>query len=122
MASRSEQINEVLQTLKNDMSDIVASVLVSVDGLVLASQLPPNISQDNIGGVVATLLQLTNRAAMELKQGDMEQVIIQSVDGFSFILGASEGTFLVVLAKKGSTLGMLMANAKNAARGISEIM
>ena len=122
MASRSEQINEILRTLKNDMSDIVASVLVSVDGLVLASQLPPEISQDNIGGVVATLLQLTNRAAMELKQGDMEQVIIQSAEGFSFILGASEGTFLVVLARKGSTLGLLMANAKNAAKDISEIM
>ena len=122
MASRTEQINEILQALKNDMSDVVASVLVSVDGLVLASQLPPDISQENIGGVVATLLQLTNRAAMELRQGDMEQVIIQSVDGFSFIVGASESTFLVVLAKKGSTLGLLMANAKNTARDIAEIM
>ena len=122
MASRTEQINDILQTLKNDMSDVVASVLVSVDGLVLASQLPPDISQDNIGGVVATLLQLTQRAANELRQGAMEQVIIQSEEGYSFILGASEGTFLVVLAKKGSTLGLLMANAKNAARDIAAIM
>jgi len=122
MASRTEQINEILQTLKNDMTDIVASVLVSVDGLVLASQLPPDISQENIGGVVATLLQLTQRAANELRQGGMEQVIIQSAEGYSFILGASEGTFLVVLAKKGSTLGLLMANAKNAARDIAAIM
>ncbi len=122
MASRTEQINGILQTLKSDMSDVVASVLVSVDGLVLASQLPPDISQENIGGVVATLLQLTQRAANELRQGGMEQVIIQSEEGFSFIVGASESTFLVVLSRKGSTLGLLMANAKNAAHDIAEIM
>ncbi|MEN8218784.1 MAG: roadblock/LC7 domain-containing protein [Pseudomonadota bacterium] len=122
MASRIEKLNSTLRELQVDVSDIEAGALVSEDGLLLASALPPNIDQDNIGGVVALLIQLSHRAVTELDQGGMERVIIQSENGYSIVTKTTENASLVVLARKGSTLGLLLMKIDSTANKISKIL
>ncbi len=122
MASRIDKLNSTLRDLQLDVSDIEAGALVSEDGLLLASALPPNIDQNNLGGVVATLIQLADRAVTELQQGNLERLIIQSENGYSLVSKAPKNTFIVVLARKGSTLGMLLMKIDGAVTQISKIL
>jgi len=88
-----------LKFLKNFISsipEVSAAFIVSMDGLVLASELPQDDDEDNMATIIASLLSLARRSIIEMKQGEFDQLYIKASDGYLLALQAGPDAVLVV--------------------------
>jgi hypothetical protein len=120
--SRTELIADRLRDLQTGSMDVEASALVSVDGLIMASALPPSVEEDRVSAMSAAMLSLGERIAMELGRGTLDQVYIRGDAGYVLLLDVGEEAVLTVLARKEAKLGMLFLDMKRAAADLSELV
>lgn len=118
----SEQlIHSILNDLNSASFDITASALISTDGLPIAAVLQRGADADRVGGMSAALLALGKRAVRELRCGNFNQVAVQGDDGYILLLQVGEEAVLVMTAKHDAKLGMLLLNARNAVKRLTEM-
>jgi len=120
--SRTEQMTDRLRDLQTSSTDVEASALVSVDGLIMASALPPDVEEDRVSAMSAAMLSLGERIAAELGRGTLDQVYIRGGNGYVLLLDVGEEAVLTVLARKDAKLGMLFLDMKRAAADLSKLV
>jgi predicted regulator of Ras-like GTPase activity (Roadblock/LC7/MglB family) len=120
--SRTEQMMDRLRDLQTSSTDVEASALVSVDGLIMASALPPDVEEDRVSAMSAAMLSLGERIAMELRRGALDQVYIRGDSGYVLLLDVGEEAVLTVLARKEAKLGMLFLDMKRAAADLGKLV
>jgi predicted regulator of Ras-like GTPase activity (Roadblock/LC7/MglB family) len=120
--SRTEQMTDRLRDLQTSSTDVEASALVSVDGLIMASALPPDVEEDRVSAMSAAMLSLGERIAAELGRGTLDQVYIRGDSGYVLLLDVGEEAVLTVLARKDAKLGMLFLDMKRAAADLSRLV
>src|SRR4029077_8669374 len=103
MATRQEQVLAILDRLaSNGGSDIIGSVAVSMDGIVLAARMSNDINAERVGAVAATMVGVSRRVSSELKIGLTEEAILKAATGMFIVLPAGEQAMLAVNMKQGS--------------------
>ncbi|GAB4109427.1 MAG: roadblock/LC7 domain-containing protein [Roseiflexaceae bacterium] len=123
MASRQEQINNILERLANNSgADISGAVAVSTDGIVLASRMGVDVNADRVGAVAATMIGVTRRVSGELKIGAPEEAIIKAESGLFMVLPAGNQSILAVNLRQGANLGMVRIEAREAAAAIGSVL
>lgn len=105
--SRTEQLVERLQNLQRSSGDVEAAAVVSVDGLSMASSMPPNIEEDRVSAMSAAMISLGERIASELGRGDLEQVYVKGENGYVVLTAVGEEAVLTVMARKEAKLGLI---------------
>lgn len=120
VSSSIKMISLILQDLHASSSDILASALVSNDGLPIAFRLPEDVEPDRVGGMTAAMFSLGGRAAREMKVGKMQQVMVQGDDGLIVLIQASAESSLIITAKQEAKLGLVLLNARQAVKQIIE--
>ncbi|MCI4019253.1 roadblock/LC7 domain-containing protein, partial [Klebsiella pneumoniae] len=110
----------ILEDLNNTSTDIIASAVISTDGLPMATMLPSHLNSDRVGAISATLLALGSRSVQELACGELEQVMIKGKSGYILLSQAGKDAVLVLVAKETGRLGLILLDAKRAARHIAE--
>ncbi len=118
--SNIKMIELALQDLNGSSSDILASALVSNDGLPIAFKLPDEVEPDRLGGMTAAMLALGNRATRELQCGKMAQVIIQGDDGLIVVVQASPESSLIITAKQEAKLGLILLSVRNTVKQLAD--
>ncbi|HEM62102.1 MAG TPA: hypothetical protein ENO24_07410 [Chloroflexi bacterium] len=113
---------ERLRDLQVSSPDIEASAVVSLDGLIMASSLPPGIEEDRVSAMSAAMLSLGERIAGELGRGALEQVHIRGEDGYVILRAVGREAVLTVLARGSARLGLLLLDMKRAAEDLAEIV
>lgn len=114
-------LTSVLSDLNSSSSDITASAVISTDGLPMAALLPRGIDPDRVGAMSAALLALGNRTARELQCGELEQVMVKGKHGYILLIQASSDTVLAVTANENAKLGLILLDARRAAKSITDI-
>ncbi len=120
--SRTARLVECLRDLRASSSDIEASAVVSVDGLIIASDLPSNVEEDRVSAMSAAMLSLGERIAGELGRGELDQVYIRGAEGYVLLASASAETVLTVMARREAKLGLVFLDVKRAAREIAQLV
>ena len=120
--SRAQIIVERLREMRGSSPDIEASAVVSVDGLILASDLPPTTEEDRVSAMSAALLSLGERIAQELRRGTLDQVFIRGAEGYVFLMAAGEEAVLTVLARREAKLGLVLLDTRRAAADIARMV
>lgn len=105
--SRTEQLVERLQELQRSSGDVEAAAIVSVDGLSMASLMPPNIEDDRVSAMSAAMISLGERIASELGRGSLEQVYVKGENGYVILNAVGEEAVLTVMARKEAKLGLI---------------
>ena len=82
----------------NQLPGVIGSSLVAEDGIVIASELGINISDEIVGAMVSTVGSTTMKSIERLKQGEMNLVIIEAQNGKLFVTPTNKG-FLGVLTE-----------------------
>ena len=113
-------LTSVLSDLNSSSVDITASAVISTDGLPIAHLLPANIDPDRVGAMSAALLALGNRTTQELACGELEQVIVKGKLGYTLLIQAG-GTNVLHPAESSAKLGLILLDARRAARAIVDI-
>ncbi|OGO27858.1 MAG: hypothetical protein A2Z16_00140 [Chloroflexi bacterium RBG_16_54_18] len=113
---------ELLRNLQKTAPDIEASAVVSGDGLILASILPPGVEEDRVSAMSAALLGLGEQISGELGRGHLEQVYVSGTLGFVLLTSCGENAVLTVLAKKDAKLGVVFHDMRRSVEQLSSII
>lgn len=93
--------------LQNSLTDlrsefgVVASAVLSRDGLLIASDIPEGITAETFTIMCATMMGAASTAHSELKVGQPQVMKVQSKEHEMFIVGAGRRALMVTVAKKG---------------------
>jgi predicted regulator of Ras-like GTPase activity (Roadblock/LC7/MglB family) len=120
--SRTEQIIDRLRELRVSTSDIEASAVVSLDGLIMASDLPGEVEEDRVSAMSAAMLSLGERIATELGRGVLDQVYIHGDSGYVILMSVGEDAVLTALAHKDAKLGLVFLDMRRAASDLSRLV
>ncbi len=123
MASRQEQIAEVLERLTaNAGSDVGGVAAVGMDGIVLVSKMSAEVNADRVGAVAATMMGVTRRVSGELKIGMPKETIIDADGGLFMVLPAGDQSLLAINLRQGANLGLVRLEAREASQEIGKIL
>lgn len=120
--SRSDQMVARLRDMQAASTDIIASSVVSVDGLTIASALPGDVEEDRVAAMSAAMLSLGERIATELGRGDLDEVYIRGVEGFVLLTAIGEEAVLTALAREEAKLGMIFLEMRRAADDLETLV
>jgi predicted regulator of Ras-like GTPase activity (Roadblock/LC7/MglB family) len=120
--SRTEQMVARLKDLQVSTPDIEASAVVSVDGLIIASALPPDVEEERVSAMSAAMLSLGERIAGELGRGVLDQVYIRGANGYVILTAVGEEAVLTVLARQDAKLGLVFLDMRRAAEDLTRLI
>jgi len=120
--SRTEQLMERLRDLQASSGNVEAAAVVSVDGLSMASSLPPGIEEDRVSAMSAAMLSLGERIATELSRGELEQVNVRGDNGYVILTSVGEEAVLTVIARKDAKLGLILLDVARAVETLEKII
>ena len=120
--SRVDQLTDSLYELQASTADIEASVIVSVDGLVIASALPSDATEDRVAAMSAAMLSLGERIAMELGRGALEQLYVKGDRGYVILMSVGEEAVLTVLAHGRAKLGLVFLEMGRAVERLTRLL
>jgi len=112
---------EGLRDLQASSTDIEASAIVSIDGLIIASALPQEVEEDRVSALSAAMLSLGERIASELGRGSLNQVYIKGENGYVILMSVGEEAVLTVLAREQAKLGLILLDMRRATETLEEL-
>ncbi len=120
--TRNQRIIDRLLDLHSTSPDIVASAVVSVDGLAIASALPDGVEEDRVAAMSAAMLSLGERIAAELGRGSLDQVYIKGAEGYVILLSVGDEAVLTGLAREQARLGLIFLDMRRAAEDLKKLL
>ncbi len=120
--SRTELMVDRLRDLQTGTSDIEASAVVSVDGLIMASALPTGVEEDRVSAMSAAMLSLGERIAGELGRGLLDQVYIRGGNGYVILMSVGADAVLTALIRENAKLGLIFLDMKRAADDLERLV
>jgi len=113
--TRASHLVERLRDMQIAAPDILASAIVTVDGLTLASALPSEVEEERVSAMSAAMLGLGQRIAAELQRGGLDEVYIRGEEGFVLLTAIGEDAVLTALSRNDSRLGLILLEMRRAA-------
>ncbi len=113
---------EHLRNLQAASPTIEASVVVSVDGLTIASALPSSVEEDRVAAMSAAMLSLGERIASELGRGELEQVYIKGANGYVILMAIGNQAVLTVLAHENAKLGLILLDMHRTVEALGKLI
>ncbi|WP_461831664.1 roadblock/LC7 domain-containing protein [Aquifex sp.] len=101
---------------------IEGATLVSLDGLPIASVLPPDAEEDKVAAMSAAILSLGEKVVEELKKGTLEQITIKGNSGYIVITGIGKDAVLTTLTNADAKLGLIYMEIKKAQEKLKELI
>jgi hypothetical protein len=120
--SRTEQLIDRLRSLQMSTPDVEASALVSVDGLIIASALPPSVEEDRVSAMSAAMLSLGDRISTELGRGRLSQVYVKGDQGYVILMSVGAEAVLTVLAHQEAKLGLVFLDMRRTADDLAALL
>jgi predicted regulator of Ras-like GTPase activity (Roadblock/LC7/MglB family) len=111
-----------LRELQHDSPDVEGAAVVSVDGLPLASLLPPGVEEERVAAMSAAMLSLGDRIANELGRGYLNQVYIRGENGYAILMEVGEEAVLTALARPDSKLGLVFLDMRRCVEDLQKIV
>jgi predicted regulator of Ras-like GTPase activity (Roadblock/LC7/MglB family) len=120
--TRAEKMVTRLRDMQAASPDIIASAVVSVDGLTMASALPGDVEEDRVSAMSAAMLSLGERIANELGRGNLDEVYIRGEEGFVLLTAVGDEAVLTALAREEAKLGMIFLEMRRAAEDLEKLV
>jgi predicted regulator of Ras-like GTPase activity (Roadblock/LC7/MglB family) len=126
---RDEKLESTLKRLHVAVEGVKASVIVNVDGLLVAS-FPPGdeenphenpTSSPQVAAMSATLIGLAERTLGRLAQGELERLLMEAEEGVMVVYPAGRAS-LAVLVEKNAIIAHVLYAARRAAAEVAEIL
>ena len=123
MLDRVEELRFLLQELTADNEYIQGTLIVSVQGLPICSLFNDRtINESLVSAISAAILAVGERAAEELKRGNLNRTLIEGDDGFMILTQAGEHALLVTLASKQARLGIIFMQIGSVVKKIINVL
>ena len=108
MTIRSGQLDWLLAEFVRDVPGVVHGVVVSGDGLRLATSPDVGVALgDQLAAAASGLVSLARGTAVLLDAGPVTQTILEMAGGYLFVSSVSQGATLAVFARRQCDIGMV---------------
>ena len=121
MTFKAGEVEQILKRLET-VPGLEGAALISSDGFMLASSLPPDISEDRVAAMGAAMVSVAERVNKELGRGRFEMTIISGGNGYTLATEVGVDAILIVLASKTAKLGLVFYEVKRAAEDLARIL
>jgi len=118
--TKKEQLEEILNELKNT-GGIIGSAVVSVDGLVIASDLKEK-DVETFAAMSAAMQGAAETAVGELGQGNLNQIVAEAEKGKLIAISSGEKAILVVMTNSDINLGLILLEMRKASGMITDVL
>jgi len=118
--TKKEQLEEILNELKNT-GGIIGSAVVSVDGLVIASDLKEK-DVETFAAMSAAMQGAAETAVGELGQGNLNQIVAEAEKGKLIAISSGEKAILVVMTNSDINLGLILLEMRKASGMIMDVL
>lgn len=127
---RVDILESKLQELTNSVVGIRGTVIVSVEGFVVASHFPAEpvaepLSGDHtpqVAAMAATLIALGEQTLARLSQGRIERLIVEGDSGAMIVYPINENAALTVMADKTAKMGITLLSISRAADYFASVL
>lgn len=120
--TRADKMVARLRDMQAASQDIIASAVVSVDGLTMASALPGDVEEDRVAAMSAAMLSLGERISGELGRGSLDEVYIRGEEGFVLLTAVGDEAVLTALARDEAKLGLIFLEMRRAAEDLQQLV
>ena len=106
--STGTQLDWFVSNFVRDVPGVTHAILVSADGLLMASSshLPADRA-DQLAAVTSGLASLSSGAARLFDAGDVRQSIVEMAGGYLLLMGVGNGSYLATLASISCDIGQV---------------
>ncbi len=108
-----ENVEKFLFSLQSTNSAIKAVILLSIEGLPIASTLPRDINKSQLSALSATILAVGKRGNTEMANGEFNHLYIKGSEGGVLVFQLSKFEVLVVLTIENVNLETLLKSVNN---------
>lgn len=116
----SGELNGVLADMRR-AGGIRALAIVSREGILVASDMPPEIHAETFAAMAAIMQSAAETAAMELSAAPPDRLIVETDEGRLVVAGAGERMLLVTLADAHASLSHVIVEMTRAVARIRDI-
>ncbi|MDJ0714493.1 MAG: roadblock/LC7 domain-containing protein [Prochloraceae cyanobacterium] len=115
-------LKEQLENFIRKTPDVEGALLVTYDGLSIASVIPSNLDEERTSAMSAAMLSLGDRIARELNRGVIERILVSGEKGYSILVGCGEDILLLTLANSDAKEGILFLSIKRLVQEIQSLL
>lgn len=115
-----ERVNDVLSDLRR-AGGIRATAVVSREGILIASDLPPEVHAETFSAMAAIMLSAAETAALEMNESTADRLIVETDEGRLVVAGAGDRMMLVALTDVKAGLGHVIIEMSRAVTRLKEI-
>jgi len=101
------KIQEIVESLRRDNPDIAGCVILNEKGVIIAHSIPPEIDEERVSMVFATLRSAAEKTAQHMALEKMKQFVIFAERGGAFLQRHGD-LFLLVFMKPDAKLGAVL--------------
>lgn len=116
----SKLLKDVLEELTLHNPDILSALVVSREGLNVASGIP-HLDDDSIALIASDLIDVAEKYCDRLDQGKLNRVLLEGGERTTVIVNAGRHAVLAVLTPASTKLGLIALSVRQAADKISMI-
>ena len=120
--TRVERMQEVLRTIQKTTVDIVGSAILTSDGFVVASKLPPEVDEEMVTGMASTLLGVGEQIAREMMGSELEQVYVKAKTGYVIVNSVTADEVLIIVTTKDVKLGLVFNEVRKRVAELAKLL
>ncbi|MEM8862908.1 MAG: roadblock/LC7 domain-containing protein [Chloroflexota bacterium] len=124
---RSEKLEQELQKLTNRLESIQDTVVVSIDGFVVAAHTPEDLTgrkanSPQIAAMTAALAGLGEQTLMQMAQGGLNRLLIEGDDGALVVHPVNKTAAIAAIVSKGAKMGIVMNEIRRTSEVVHDIL
>jgi predicted regulator of Ras-like GTPase activity (Roadblock/LC7/MglB family) len=116
------KLRQIMEEATSLATGVKAWMLLSKEGLPIASAVPQGLEEAEIAAMAASILGVADLAAERMEQGILEEVLLTNQKGLMIMKSAGEKAILVLAAAKSMKTGLLVYAAKTACDSIAPLL
>lgn len=111
-----------LRELQAAIPEVEAAAVVSLDGLIIASALPPEYSEDRVSAMSAAILSLAESISSEMGRGSLEQVFTKGTNGYVILTAINDQAGFTVLVNDQAKPGLVFMEMRRTAADLVSLL
>jgi hypothetical protein len=126
---RVEVLEEILRRLHRTVSGLHGTVVVSIEGFVVASYSGDGrargsnpVDSPQVAAMSAAMIALAERVLGRLARGDINRILLDGTEGGIVVVPAGSEAALATMVSKDAKLGLVMHELRRAADEVHKVL
>ena len=119
--TKNEKLDQVLAKFMQ-VGQISAAGIVSTEGLLITSIMPPDMNERIVGALCSTIIASAQTASSQMGTGEVAEVNVKTEHGVLLLKPSGEKALFFALAQVEAQLGLITVEIEIRAKQVQEIL